>query len=518
LTSHVHDSTWKTTFQWLVAGLTGLAMLLGIRSLSQVDFDEPAPVPPSIVFIYVDDMAPWAFGEAGYAQAHTPNIDQLAREGARFANAFVTTPVCSPSRATLMTSRYASEVGIDDFLVPPGLQVPGRGAPGGGLPDGMITFAEILQSVGYRTGLVGKWHLGFWQTPGFDIISLQGDGNHPTQHGFDVYIGPPGNVATTKGRDPILEVNGAPIEFRGIDTVILTRFALEFIEENVDRPFFLSLNLRAPHTPWLDTEQEFLDSFGRRAIQFPHPDYPNLDEARLRRFTRLYLASVASADRAVGAILLQLQALGIAEETIVVFASDNGYNMGHNGIWHKGNGYWITDPLPAPRGGIAAGLRPNMYDNSLKVPTIVRWPGVITPGTVIDESITNLDWYPTFLEMAGTASRPGHVPRGRSIVPLLSGQKPEDWDNDVYAEYNMRHYSIASMRTYRTPEWKLTLDLSNFGRDELYDLRNDPQERHNLIESDSTEARRIMKELKQKILEKMVLLDDPLLPAMEARE
>ena len=190
--------------------------------------------------------------------------------------------------------------------------------------------------------------------------------------------------------------------------------------------------------------------------------------------TREYLASVASVDRNVGKLLTTLDELGLDENTIVIFTSDHGFNMGHNGIWHKGNGRWIlTDQR---------GARANMYDHSLRVPVAVRWPGVTTPGMVIEETTTNLDWYPTLLSMARLPLPTDTLIRGRDLTPLLEGLRPE-WNNDLFAEYRQHHFEQSQQYAYRTPEWKLVRDLSNPTKDELYDLTSDPDENLNLIAS-----------------------------------
>jgi uncharacterized sulfatase len=151
-----------------------------------------------------------------------------------------------------------------------------------------------------------------------------------------------------------------------------------------------------------------------------------------------------------------------------------------------------------------------MYDNSLRVPTAVVWPGVIRPGTRITETVSHLDWYPTLVELAGGKLPQGETIRGRSIVPLLKGEA-KNWDNDLYAEYSTHHQSRTDMRVYRTPEWKLIRDFLDRGRDELYDLRNDPEERKNLIASKDPKVQAVVRELHAKLLAKMRESHDPVL-------
>src|SRR5690606_19018463 len=192
----------------------------------------------NILFIYTDDQASWTTGFSGISQSYTPNIDRLVQGGAFVENAFVTTPVCSPSRVSLMTSQYASEYGILDFIPQPGhkLYNPDKRL---GLDTSSVTFAEVLHKGGYVTGLVGKWHLGDW---------LTGDDRrfHPTHHGFDYFMGLTGGG--TSPDNPSLEKDGEIQRFEGLTVDILTNEALAFIERNKARPFLLCVHYRSPHS------------------------------------------------------------------------------------------------------------------------------------------------------------------------------------------------------------------------------------------------------------------------------
>jgi choline-sulfatase len=448
---------------------------------------EPAAQRPNILFIYTDDQAPWAVGVAGRSQVKTPNLDALFRQGARFDNAFTTTPVCSPSRGGLLTSRYGSELGITDWLK-------AETEPQAGLKPGTLTWVELLRRAGYRTGLVGKWHLGVT------------DESHPTEFGYRYFMGFRSGGASPE--NPELEVDGVQRQFDGFTPDILTDHAVRFIRDAGEGPFCLSLHFRAPHTPWLPVADEDWSLFASLDPAIPNPDYPALDVPRVKRATREYLASVHSVDRNVGRLLKQLDDLQLAANTIVIFTSDHGYNMGHNGVIHKGNGHWVlTDPPPAAE-NIPRGQRPNMYDNSIRVPACVRWPGVVKPDTVIEQTVSNLDWFPTLLAMADVPLPRETVVRGRSILPLLRGEQVE-WEDDFYAEYSTKHQSRTHMRMYRTPHWKLVRDMLNPDRDEFYDLSNDPAEANNLIDSRSAPVWRVIAELDAKIRERMEELGDP---------
>lgn len=470
--------------------------VIPLSLLSVTDSQAAEKSQPNILFLFTDDQAPWALEASGHPHAVTPHMDSLVKEGAYLTNAFTVTPVCSPSRASLISGRYGSELGITDWIHP-------QREPKLGLPTDTTTWVQLLQKAGYHTGLVGKWHLG---TP---------DSMHPTKFGYDYFMGFRTGGAPTK--DPTLEKNGKNEKMEGLTTDILTDYALEFLKSSPsDKPFCLSLHYRAPHTRWLPVAEEDWAPFAELDPTIPNPDYPNLDVPRVKRMTREYLASVAGVDRNVGRILQLLKDKGLDENTIVIFSSDHGYNMGHNGIWHKGNGHWVLTKNPPATENIPNGQRPNMYDNSIRIPTIIRWPGTVKPGIRIEQTVSNLDWFPTLLEMAGVEMPSDVKVHGTSIVPILQG-KDIDWDNEFYAEYSTKHQSHTHMRMIRTPEWKLIRDFLNEGRDELYHLTDDPAEANNLINSDSPEVKAIIKELDAKILDNMKAINDPVLASASSK-
>ncbi len=463
---------------------------------------------PNILFILTDDQAPWALGASGDPNANTPNMDKLLREGVYLKNAFCTTPVCSPARASIMTSRYASEYDILDFIPHPNHRLfDPKYSPA--LAPESITFAEVLQEAGYYTGLVGKWHLGDWTMEGNEKY-------HPTNNGFDYFTGLTSGGTTPD--DPELEENGKVSQFKGLTTDILTDRALKFIEDNKNKNFLLCLNTRAPHSRWLPVTDEDWAPFENMDPLLPNPGYPDLDTEKAKRKMREYLASTRGVDRNIGRITDLLQELGLMENTIIIFFSDHGYNMGHNGIEHKGNGNWITKTLPPATENIEARSRPNMYDTSLKVPAFVIWPGTTKAGMVVNHTITSLDLFPTIVEMAGAKMPENYTIRGRSLVPLLQGKEVENWDDDYYGEYSMINYSSAFMRCYRTPEWKLIRDFLNPGRDELYHIALDPEENINLIDIPTEEVRLVKENLNQHILQKMKEIDDPLLKEVKVKK
>ncbi len=470
-----------------VCAMLALMMRAGAKA---ADESQGATGRPNIVFILCDDLSPTGTGFSGNEQMPTPHIDRIAREGARLTGAFVTTPVCSPSRAALVASRYSSELGILDWINP-------KAEPDHGLATDLVTWMELLQRAGYRTGLFGKWHLG------------TAERFHPKLRGYDEFVGfrdggrPP--------KDAILEIGGEDKKTNGFIVDVVTDHALEFLERNAERPFLLSLHYREPHSAWLPVRDEDFRPFEQLAVKLPEPDFPNLNKRKVERMTREYYASIASIDRNVGRVLDALTRLSLAQNTIVIFTSDHGYNTGHHGIWFKGNAQWQTIEPPRSRyANIPPPLRPNMYDQALRVPAVVRWPARIKAGSVVPQTISMLDWYPTLLAMAGVALPPEINVRGRNAWPLLAGEILA-WDNDLYAEYSMRHGATTDMRAWRTPDWKLVLDFANAGREELYDLKNDPAETTNLFGASDPAAQQARATLERKIRTRMLELNDPAL-------
>lgn len=465
--------------------------------------------PPNILFIYTDDQAPWALGavvENGYFDevpvAHTPNLDRLVDEGALLLNHFCATPVCSPARAAIMTGRYASEFDISDFIPKPGHKLFDPEYAPGLDTETSVTFAEVLQQNDYKTGLVGKWHLGDWELTG----EMK---HHPTRHGFDYFMGL--TTGGTTPSNPELEEGGEVRIFDGLTTDILTERALGFIERNRDNPFLLCFNTRAPHGAWLPVAPEDWEPYENMDPETP--DYPDLNIAKTKNDMREYLASTTGVDRNVGRILKLLEDLGLSKNTIVVFSSDHGYSMGHNGIRHKGNGIWATNTLPPGEMHhgtrvISDKYRPNLYDLSLKTPTFIKWPGVVEPGTVISDTSSSLDMFPTLLEMAGLEVPEGIPLRGRSLVPILEGRRPPDWPEDFYGEYHMINYVEADLRCYRTSEWKLVRDFKNEGRDELFHLSEDPGESINLIHDQRPIVRAAYARLNKQLLERKQMIEE----------
>jgi len=454
---------------------------------------------PNILFLMADDQAPWSMKNAGDPNAYTPNMDRLARQGSRFSNAFTPTPVCSPSRASLMTSRYGSELKITDWIHP-------KNDPGVGLPLPIPTWPELLSKAGYQTALIGKWHLGDQES------------QHPTKRGYNYFMGFIGGGTSPK--DPVLEKDGKTEKREGYIVDLVAEEAMDWLQKrDQKKPFAMSVHFREPHAAYLPVRAEDWEKVKDVEIQLPQPLYPGTDVEKVRKLMREYLASVAAIDRNLGRILDQLDSLGLSENTLVVYTSDHGYNMGHHGIWHKGNGHWILREaaLPPATTNIPKGQRPNMFDTSLKVPMLLRWPGHVPAGAENKHVISHLDWFPTFAELAGAQVATGTVLRGKSLVPLLSNPAQPERPADFYAEYSTKHQSSTHMRVYRTADWKLIRDFKNTGRDELYHLSEDSEENTNLIGSSEPAVLAAVKSLDQSILNRMREIGDPLWNELEAK-
>lgn len=403
---------------------------------------------PNIIFILTDDQAQWAVGAYGNKDIYTPNMDKLAEEGMLFTQAF-TCPVCSPSRAMIMTGLYPNKVGIDDWISPDETE---------GISSDKPTMAEMLKRAGYITGLVGKWHLGKEQP------------YHPLNRGFDYFMGFLGGGNSPK--DPVLEIDGKEREVKGFTIEIITKEAIRFIRENKDKPFALFFHTREPHMPYTPTPPEDMSHYINKKLKVPEVE--NFPKEELQERYRGYYASISSIDRNMGYLLEELERLKLKENTIVIFMGDNGYMIGHHGLETKGNAWYIGTNI----------RRPNMFEYSILVPLIIRWPEVIEKGGVCKENVCSLDFFPTLvdiLRMAGIEISMDLEFDGTSIFPLLQGRnfKPHE---EIYLLYDMHHGAEAHMRMLRAKEKKLVLHYEDENKHEFYDLKADPQEEENIFQ------------------------------------
>jgi choline-sulfatase len=412
----------------------------------------------NVISIVTDDQARWALGCYGNRDVRTPNMDRLAREGALFKNAFVATPVCSPSRASFMTGKYGTQVGITDWIEPK------EAAKGVGLPEHAVPWPAVLKRAGYVTGLIGKWHLGTLER------------FHPTKRGFDHFFGftGGGNVPI----DPTLEREGKTQKLKGSLPDILVDDAIDFVRTNQDKPFALCLHFREPHAPYAPTPKEDSDPF--KNLEPTLPKYPDLNLAKVKQLTLEYYASIHSIDRNLGRLFAELDKLGLLENTIILFTSDHGYNIGHHGIWHKGNGNWILNSTTA--------RRPNMYETSLAVPLLIRWPGVVKGGTQIDPMVSNIDTFVSVLSILKVPPPEGYRHEGKDFTPLLRGAKVP-WRDAVFFQYDLHNGPMSQMRSVRTERWHLVRQyLDNKMPNEFFDLQNDLGEEKNLFDDPAHRA------------------------------
>ena len=414
---------------------------------------------PNVIFVLTDDQGPWAAGCCGNDEVRTPNIDRLAATGTRFENFFCTSPVCSPARASLMTGRIPSAHGVHDWIrdgnMPPD---PAK------YLEGLTCYTDVLAANDYSVGLSGKWHLGDSLTP-----------QHGFNHWFTLLTGGSKYNDAEMIRDGEVEVQP------GYLTDVITDDALEFIETNKANPFYLSVNYNAPHTPFTGHPQDIVDSYDDCPFktcpqEATHPwAIPGVESHMGHRESlKGYFAAITALDLNVGRILEKLEQLGLRENTLVVFSSDNGYSCGHHGFWHKGNG---TFPL-------------NMYENSVKVPFIMSQPGRIPQGQNAGAMVSQYDFMPTLLDYLGMEVPDDSMSPGRTFVPALLGETNDAQDEVViFDEY-------GPVRMIRTQEWKY-VHRYPYGPHELYDLVNDPGERKNLVDDKSKNS--LVGEMRQQL-------------------
>jgi len=457
----------------IISGFTGLIfMTLAARGLGE-------NARYNIISVVTDDQARWSLGCYGNRESLTPNMDRLARDGARFLNAFVVTPVCSPSRASFLCGRYGAQVGITDYIAPIEAEA------GIGLKPGTITWPAVLQKHGYKTALIGKWHLG--TKPHF----------HPSRFGFDHFYGSlHGSFAPL---NPTLEVEGKEKQLEGPASDLVTDEALRFVQAHRDRAFALLLHFREPHTPYGPMPEHDTAPFKDLDPTVPQPK--GVDVAQVKKWTREYYGAIHAVDRNLGRMFAKLDELDLSQKTIVLFTSDHGYNIGHHGIHTKGNGYWIA-------GGVQGPKRPNMFEESIRVPLMIRWPGVVKPGTEIAETISSIDTFATVLGMLGISPPDDWKQEGMDFSPLLRGQKLPA-RAAIFAQYDLHNDGLAYMRMIRTDQWKLVRHHQANFLDELYNLNDDPGETRNLYRQAGQRA--VRDQLQEQLTAWQRSIDDPLL-------
>ncbi len=429
---------------------------------------------PNIVFILIDDMGWRDLGVAGSSFYETPNIDALAEQGMRFTNAYAACPVCSPSRASILTGRYPARLGLTDWIDMSGKYHPCTGRLTDApyikyLPLNEKTVARSLRENGYETWHVGKWHLG-------------GPDYYPEHHGFDVNIGgchwghPHNGYFSPYG---IETLNDGPDGEYLTDRI--TDEAVQLIRNAGDKPFFLNLWHYAVHIP-IQAAPDLTERFRKKAAEtgldkkqaivegehFPTDQKKNLRiQRRVVQSDSTYAAMIYNLDEIIGRILDALEETGKGKDTIIIFTSDNGGLSTAEGS--------PTCNLPAAEG------KGWMYDGGVRVPLIVRWPGVIHPGSVCPVPVTGTDFYPTLLEAAGLNREPENHCDGVSMMPLLkqSGVLQREALFWHYPHYGNQGGTPAS--AVRAGKWKL-IEFFEDGRTELYYIESDIEEKHELSE------------------------------------
>lgn len=425
---------------------------------------------PNIVFLLVDDLGWNDLVCYGSTFHETPNIDDLAKEGMRFTDAYASCPVCSPTRASILSGKYPARLNITDWI--PGKDPKDQPLLGTKdkheLPLSETTIAERLKAEGYQTAFFGKWHLG---EPGF----------FPEDQGFDLnkgghWAGQPGAYFYPyKNKRPRWDVPGLAGGKEGeYLTDRLTTESIQFITDNKDQPFLLYLAYYNVHTP-IQAKPALVAKYEQKKAGLPinkQPDFLIERDAhsKQKQDNPAYAGMVQSVDESVGNILDKLEDLGLSDNTIIVFTSDNG---GLTTLPTKRNPPTSVAPLRAGKGWL--------YEGGIRVPAIVKWPKEIQANSICETPITSTDFYPTILEMAGLTAIPNQHADGQSLVPLLKQQSTFSreaiyWHFPHYHGSNNRPSAAIRLGDYKLVEW------FEDGAIELYNLKKDISEQHNLVE------------------------------------
>jgi arylsulfatase A-like enzyme len=401
---------------------------------------------PNFLFVYTDDQRWDAMGvvqreqgeRARFPWFQTPNMDRLAAEGVRFRNAFVTLSLCAPSRAAFLTGRYNHLNGVAGNRVP--------------FPTNNVTHASVMRAAGYATAYIGKWHMG---------------GQHGQRPGFDYSAS---FIGQGKYWDCPFEINGEPKPTIGWVDDVSTDFAIQFMKEHRDKPFSVVVGFKACHGPcepperakdrFPDAKLRPVPNLGLHAIFREGPEATGQSPAAAAKKANTnpnYFRCISAADDNLGRLLKTLDDLGLANDTVVVFASDNGFYKGEHGL----------------------GDKRSAYEESLRIPLLVRYPRLFPKGKALDEMVLNIDLAPTFLDLAGLPV-PSQM-QGRSWRPLLTG-KPADWRKSFLAEYFLENQfpNTPTLVAVRTADAKLVKYPGHDEWTELFDLARDPYETKNL--------------------------------------
>ena len=440
---------------------------------------QPAARPLNFLFILIDDMGWRDLGCFGSTFYETPNIDRFAAQSMRFTNAYAACPVCSPTRASILTGKYPARLRITDWI--PGrpqwpaarLVTPAPPQFKHELPLDEIILPQALKLLGYASASIGKWHLG-------------GPPYYPDKHGFDLNVGGTerGQPQSYFGPFDLPNLQGGTKDEYLTDR--LTVEAEKFIAVNRNRPFFLYLPEFAVHLPE-QAKPSMVERFRAKA----DPKNPQHDP--------VYAAMIASLDENVGRILKKLEDEGVADRTVVIFMSDNG------GLVYEGKrNEPVTSNAPLRAG------KGHLYEGGIREPMMIRWPGVTRAGTVCDVPVSSVDFFPTILEIAGARADPNRVIDGVSITPLLrrTGTLHRE---AIYWHYP--HYSNQGgvpSGAVRAGDYKL-IEFYEDGKLELYNLAADIREGHDLARSDPQRAARLHQMLKdwRKLVDAVMPVQNP---------
>ncbi|MDC0547889.1 sulfatase [Opitutales bacterium] len=429
----------------------------------------------NFVFFLVDDMGMMDLGTYGSTFHETPNIDKLAKTGMKFNYGYAACPVCSPTRASIMTGRHPVRVDITDWI--PGSSNNKKNKllhpeDRDNLALKEVTIAEELKSHGYQTFFAGKWHLG-------------NEGHWPTDQGFDINIGghhrgsPPGGYYAP-WNNPTLEAKKKD-EYL---TERLTEESTRFLENRDSaKPFLLYLSYYNIHTP-IQAYRKHIGHYQKKAEKLSGTtptEQEHSGQTRMRQDNPALASMVTAVDDSVGTLLAKLDELGLSDDTVVIFFSDNG------GLSTKPKmGPGSNSPLRAGKGWL--------YEGGIREPTIVRAPGVTKPGSVSDQPVISMDFFPTMLELAGLPLKPNLHADGRSLLPELTGKKGKP--RPLYWHYP--HYHGSTWKpgaSIRERDWKL-IKFYDQEKVELYNLKKDPSEKKDLAKKNSEKS----KELEYKLI------------------
>ena len=438
-----------TVVQYLLNGTVMILPLVVLLSTSLAEVSTP-PARPHVLLIMTDDMGWSDLHCQGNARLHTPNIDALAKQGVRFTDAYAAAPVCSPTRAALITGLAPARLNItqhgadgpqfwprDRVIQPP--------AADHILSHKTTTLAERLRAVGYRTGFFGKWHLSGTRVRK-DDPTTGGRGFFPDRHGFEINIGGCGFGGPPTYFDPYRIPTIEPRKTGEYLTDRLADEAISWMRRSKDRPMFLCLWTYNPHYPFEAPEELIQKYKGREGRGLRNP---------------VYGAQIEATDRAVGRVLDEVDRLGIANRTVVMFTSDNGG-------W---SGATDNHPLRSGKG--------DLFEGGIRVPLIIRWPGVTQPESTVNDPVISMDLTATVLDAAGVKLAEKERLDGRTLRPLLQGQETKRRSLFFHYPHFAWHKSNRPGAAIRDGNHKLILRFDD-NSIELYDLAADIGERHDL--------------------------------------